>query len=351
MMVYKELGYLVDFDNFKRKKAKLYLENVKKQQVKTTFGSLFQSMGDNFSLSKKNLNNLSLAVNDPNLNGGVAIGLAIYQKAQRMIAANELIYTIRVFEGETNIYTYQYYIPQKELKEILSNAKYFGLFLNVESFDLNKGYIKFISPIWYQGTKNKKEIKAVEDLDPKYSEGPADSGKGVYLVKNLRTAYEFLSLYGEEGVKKSDRGILKGEWFNNDLDALYYEALIYKENINSKKWYTRTIIDRYGVPLKVLVIVDECKVWRQMLWDGWVLDKSQGEFDIVFSPMSTGYLYVQYLEYREELKKGNADVELDFINSKSMVHIKTGEGEKPVYQVCIYNKHVMKNFQSKNTRK
>lgn len=259
--------------------------------------------------------------------------------AGRVVKGSEVIYRFMEKSDKKSIN----YIPQKELKEILKNEKFLKLFTNVDKV------------VWSSFTivlKEKKEVQ-YNFLDYNLLLGHGDYGKGVYFnidreefTKDKKGIYfRIQSAALEKGKYPEDILKVKYVWSNEALFAFLFNKM--RNEFSKLNIYTEHITGIDGRNYRIGVYPWKNNTWKEVVWQGKIMNIRQPAVDIVIGPKSGTFIDVisermrANVAYYRSLKseQGIKDEKVFF-----MEYLLENEDFDDGIQMCIYNKEVLNSF-------
>lgn len=335
-------AYFSDFDRFIKEGCYFYLECEYGKPYKLPYIEFFKGLSNNYKVTKKNLDQLVKTKYSYNHTLSVVIARDIYEKANRLVGANESIYMIRVYEP--NKPYYPYYIPKKELSELMTYGDVLRSFVNVEEYLYKSDTYKIIGPTWYYPLNT--GLESVVGINLKKGNCIGDLGQGFYMSKT-KSEVEGYKLTGK---KNADFKIVPKYWCSGTLDRIYFEVLAEGSKANGKKEYTREIDMGSGRKFRIKIFAKDCENWRKALWNGRVLGKRLVGYDMVIAPYPHDYLSHILAENREKFVKTGQDLEKEkeaFLKEEFVNRVKRivkGSKVTTAFQLCIYNSDVFSNY-------
>ena len=239
----------------------------------------------------------------------------------RVVKSTEWFYIIVLSNGDW------YPIPQTELYFYFKNSNIKKKF---SIFDIVDGKIKDNRTVWYHGSR---DINNFQNLDPNKALFQGDFGQGIYLTDEYAIAKKYAT---------NKHTLFQGEpfrrkWCNNNLDIIYDKAL---NSLKDVEFFYDDLVADDGRKFKVKVYPHRNEAWCDALWDGWVNFKRQ-DCDIVIGCLSRKTMvdYILDLDNKITIKRLTLNTAKDYLYSYC-----NKEKIRPVFQICIYKKEVIKYF-------
>lgn len=255
---------------------------------------------------------------------------SIFEMSNRKVKDTEYIYIIRMYQQADTVLLplnyFTYYIPQSELRQLLSIERFSKLFANIEKLNLSNSPIVYtISSNWYQMDSQSK-------IQHEY-------GSGLYLFKDKEIVNNFGGMTA------------KVHWYNEDLSILYNLAVVNNKLTNGENFIVKKLKGKNGEIFNVCIFTKDSKVWRSSLWKGIVESEIQTGFDMVIGPMSIGDIFKRAKEIKEEIDKYQWDAVVKeskfnrFLNNKFRETIRRNQDGEAMFQLCVYNQKVLHSFE------